>query len=120
LVCALSSRPASMRGVSVTLEPPSERIPITTLPFLLENLLWQCLDFAFNAAKEDKAVAVGAEVTEGSVKVTFTGIKPSWRRQTEPFPGEREKAFLLALDAEMVLDEGSEALVLRIATNRIL
>jgi C4-dicarboxylate-specific signal transduction histidine kinase len=120
LVCALSARPASMRGVTVTLEPPSEKIPITTLPFLLENLLWLCLDFAFDAAKDDKVVAVRAEVAEGSARVTFAGIKPSRGERAEGFPGEREKAFLRALDAEMVLDEGSGELVLRIATNRIL
>jgi len=120
LVCALSARPASMRGVTVTLEPPADKIPITTLPFLLENLLWLCLDFAFDAAKDDKAVTVRAEATKGSARVTFSGIKPSTGERAERFPGEREKVFLSALDAEIVPDEGSGALVLRIATNRVL
>jgi C4-dicarboxylate-specific signal transduction histidine kinase len=120
LVCALSMRPASMRGVTVTLEPPSERIPISTSPFLLENLLWLCLDFAFDAVKDDKAIAVRADIAEGIAKITFSGIKPSSGDRENQFPGEREKAFLVALDAEVFLDEGSGELVLHIATNRIL
>ena len=53
---ALSHRFASMRDVGVRLKRNENPVKIRTSAFFLLNLLWLCLDFAMDAANEDKIV----------------------------------------------------------------
>ncbi len=118
LVCALSSRLASMRGVNLTLEPTLEKIPLTTMPFLLENLLWLLLDFAIDSAKADKSVRIRAAVTEGAARVVFSGLELPGKAPAKAFPGEKEKAILQVLGFDVQLDEGAGELILRLSFHR--
>jgi C4-dicarboxylate-specific signal transduction histidine kinase len=56
LVVTLSHRFAAMRDVSVDPKLGESPMMVRTAPFLLMNLLWLCLDFAMDAAGEDKIV----------------------------------------------------------------
>jgi hypothetical protein len=112
LVCTLSGRFASMRGVRLELEPPATRIPIQTNPFFLENLIWLCLDFAMGCAGAGKTVLLRAEKIEGGAKIGFLKLQDLAKTQTDSFPGERETALLQALKAEMAIHNEMGELVL--------
>jgi hypothetical protein len=56
LLVALSGRFASTRGVAVQPKFNEGPLRLKTSPFFLMNLLWLCLDFAMDAAGEDKMV----------------------------------------------------------------
>ena len=75
LLVALSKRFASIRGVTLELEHPADSIIITTNDFLLENLLWRCLDFAMDATGEDKTVVMHIDKAGNSAVIRFSGIE---------------------------------------------
>lgn len=75
LIVALSNRVASMRGVTLELNTSTSPLFIITNNFFLENLLWQCLDFAMDAAGQDKTVSLNAEMTENQAVIRFSQLE---------------------------------------------
>jgi signal transduction histidine kinase len=117
LMAALSGRFAYMRGVK--LEPASmgSSATITTKPFLLENLVWLCLDFAMDRAGRGKTVGLIAEKTEDGGRIRFTQLDALGEAPTDKFPGEVEKALLAALKAQITKDVEAGEIVLSISKN---
>jgi len=105
LMCTLSGRFASMRGVTLELDPPSTQVPIITNPFLLQNLIWLCLDFAMGSAGTGKMVVLRAEKIERGAKIRLSKLQDLAKRETGSFPGERETALLQALKADLVIQK---------------
>jgi hypothetical protein len=112
LMCVLSGRFASMRGVRLELEPPATQIPILTNPFFLENLIWLCLDFAMGRAGAGKTVLLKAQKIEGGGKIGFLKLEDLAKSQTDSFPGERETALMQALKAEMAVHKDKSEIYL--------
>jgi C4-dicarboxylate-specific signal transduction histidine kinase len=117
LLAALSGRFAYTRGV--TLEPASmgSSATITTNPFLLENLVWLCLDFAMEMAGRGKTVGLIAEKPENDGRIRFTQLEALGEPLADKFPGEVEKALLVALKAQITKDVEAGELVLTISKN---
>jgi len=109
LMCTLSGRFASMRGVTLELEPASAQISIVTNPFFLQNLLWLCLDFAMSVTGAIKKVVLKAEKIETGAKICFSKLQELGRKEPGPgsFPGEREAALLQALKARLEIQKES-------------
>ncbi len=103
LVCILSGRFASMRGITLGVESPSTQVPVITSPFFLQNLLWLCLDFAMGSAGAGKAVVLRAEKIETGAKIRFSKLQDLAKTDTGSFPGERETALLQALKASLAI-----------------
>lgn len=101
LVIALSKRFASMRGVALELAPSHDPIRITTNQFILENIVWLCLDYAMDAAGRGKRVVVSAEKNGNTILIRFAmpdGITGDLGRI---FPGKREDALVGILSVEL-------------------
>jgi C4-dicarboxylate-specific signal transduction histidine kinase len=115
LLAALSGRLAYTRGVK--LEPASvgSSATIMTNPFLLENLVWLCLDFAIDRAGGGKTVGLIAEKTEAGGRIRFTQLEALGEPPTDKFPGEVEKALLATLKAKITKDVEGGELVLTIS-----
>jgi hypothetical protein len=103
LLCALSGRFAFMRGVTLELEPPLTQISIVTNPFILQNLIWLCLDFAMSSTGVGNKVVLKAEKVETGAKIRFSKLQELGRQEPGSFPGERETALLQALKAGLVI-----------------
>lgn len=101
-MCTLSGRFASMRGITLELEPPSTQVPITTNPFFLQNLIWLCLDFAMGSTGTGKTVALRAERIEKGARIRFSKLQDLGK--TGSFPEDRVKALLQALNADLLVD----------------
>jgi signal transduction histidine kinase len=114
LVTSLSSRFAAMRGVVLAYQAPSTPVMIRTSPFFLENLLWLCLDSAMNAAGAGKTLNLLIVKGEGGVKVTFAPLEHISDTTEQEFTGDRVKALLAALQAELNIDKGKRELSLLI------
>ena len=113
LLAALSLRFASMRGVTLGPEPVSGPVIISCNPFLLENLVWSCLDFAMDLAGEEKNIGLAAEKKGKGVRIRLTGLGGLKEGAVSAFPGEGEKALLAALRAELeVNEEGGELVIM--------
>ncbi len=109
----LSERFAAMRGVTLKPQPPETPLLITTAPFLLENLVWLCLDFAMDAAGAGKTVGLSAEKAENNaVCICFTHLDGLTGSMIDSFPKEREKALPDALKAVIIVYPDAKKMIL--------
>jgi C4-dicarboxylate-specific signal transduction histidine kinase len=115
LVVALSHRFAAMRDVSVDPKLGENPMMVRTAPFVLMNLLWLCLDFAMDAAGEDKIVELVTQKTEAGIQVFFKRLGGLAGAPLKPFPAEPEKRLLDLLRAELEVSAGNQEIIVRIA-----
>ena len=115
LLLALSSRFASTRGVGVQPKDNEGPLKLRTSPFFLMNLLWLCLDFAMDAAGEDKIVELVPQKTEAGIQIFFKGLGGLAGAPLKPFPAEPEKGLCGLLGAELEVSIGNREIVVRIA-----
>ncbi len=101
VVVRLALRFADMRRVTLNLQPAAAPVAVTTRPFLLENLLWCCLDFAMDRAGSGGTVAIGMEKTDDGARVTFNGLGGA---EAPSFPSQEERLLAEALGARTELD----------------
>jgi len=102
LLVELSLRYASMRGVRLEIDRPSDSVTVTTSPFVLLNLLWFCLEYAMTAAGPGKTVEIAAEKTADGAWLRFrklTGMDTA----AGAFPAEPERALMRVLNAQIRL-----------------
>jgi len=112
LLVALSGRFADMQGVKLDPAYPEGQILITTNPFFLENLLFCFLDFAMGVMGKGKRLGIVAEEHEKGVCFRFAGLEGLAKRHGGPFPSEREKGLIEALEADFLFDiEAGEIVV---------
>jgi len=112
LVVCLSERIVSTRGITLTVETGVKPIKVTTNQFVLQNMVWLCLDFAMHVAGEAKTVSVVAEEQENGALLRFAGLKKLLVIPAGSFPTEKEKAFLKLLHAEIRTDVEREEFLL--------
>ncbi len=117
LVLALSGRFASMRGVTMELEPCSDRVAITTIPFFLNNLLWLCMDFAMKATERGGTVRLIIEQTKNGPRIRFTRLEGLVEAPMDEFQGAWGKALLDMLEAEITADTEAAELILSLQKN---
>ena len=109
-----SSRLSDMKRVSFTMDSGSDRIEITTNPFLLQNVIWICLDYVMNRAKSGDTVPVSVEDHDSDVLIRFSGISGLDGMTTCDFPAERETHLFDALNGKLEIDNGAREIVLRL------
>ena len=115
LVAALSGRLAMMREITVELNAEAAPVVVCTNPFLLETLIWFCLEFAMDAAGNEKRVCISAEKTQDKAIVRFTGLAGLALIQPDSFPGGCEKSLLTALNATSAVDIAAGTVVIILA-----
>jgi C4-dicarboxylate-specific signal transduction histidine kinase len=118
LTVDLSTRFADMLGIQLNLEQPMKSVKITTSPFLLENMVYLCLDHAMGTVSEEKKLFIKLDEDGRSVNIRFTGIQSSVNSQASLFPSETETALLKALGAEITLDPEKGWMTLSLLTDR--
>jgi C4-dicarboxylate-specific signal transduction histidine kinase len=112
LVEALSKRLAAMRGVTLKLIPPPETFVFNGNLFLLEHLLWQCLDFVMELVGSGNTVEMSAIQKEQNAEIRLTWSAKVIGAEGDGFPTEREEALLLALKARLdVRSESGEMVI---------
>ncbi len=117
-MAALSERPASMKGVALEVTPPLRPISITTNPFLLEILIWRCLDFAMAVCGTGKTVVLKTERNDQGANITFSQLKRLSDASSRTwFPQDLENALADSLGAEIVVNESVGEIVLGLPEN---
>ena len=113
-MAALSERPAAMKGMTISVEPPPNPITITTNPFFLENMIWLCLDFAMETTgPEGKSLHLTADAEDQWAQVRISGLEgPQDALSQAVFPGKQENALIQALGGRAVLNQTTGELVL--------
>ena len=115
---SLSSRLSDMKRVSFTIDSGSDRIEIATNPFLLQNIIWLCLDYVMNLAKSGDSIPVSVEDHDSDVLIRFSGISGLDDMTTCDFPAERETQLIEALNGKLEINNGARQIVLRLNGNK--
>jgi light-regulated signal transduction histidine kinase (bacteriophytochrome) len=111
-VVRLSERFATMKGVQIKPELPSYPIEISTFPFMLENMVYLCIDYALQNPKEEKIISVSAEKKEDAVQIEFKGISASDEAESD---FTTEAADMLGkLGARIIIKKESGSFILEI------
>lgn len=71
LMTMLAERSASRFGVSLSFKPAQSGLLVRTRPFLLELLIWNCLQFAMARCGEDKTVTIDIGQSAHGPQITF-------------------------------------------------
>jgi len=115
---SLCRRFVSMRGITLDLKPSPKPLTIETNPFLLENLLWLCLDFAMDVTGKENKLSILCEKAQQGARIRFTGLKGLREASARIFPDNPERALLQALDAEFHVDNEAEEMALTLPGHR--
>jgi C4-dicarboxylate-specific signal transduction histidine kinase len=111
-VSMLSQRFAAQRRVSVEVESPGQEVTVTTSPFLLQNLIWCCMDFAMDAMGTGNDLRLKAESTPGGGQVTLSASNDSLADAVDRLSQYCEGALVDALQVKIETDTRSGPLVL--------
>ncbi len=114
----LSSRLSDMKQVSFKVDSRSDRVEITTNPFLLQNIIWLCLDYIMNLTKSGDTVPISVEDHDSDVRIRFSGISGLDGMTTCDFPAERETSLLETLNGKLQIDNSAREIVLRLNVNK--
>ncbi|MCP4690296.1 MAG: hypothetical protein GY859_19745 [Desulfobacterales bacterium] len=112
-VAALGARLMDMRGCTIEISPAGPDATLVTSRFLLENLVWRCLDFATSALPENKNIRLAADKTETGPRIRILGLDGLEKISPDEFPGEGEKALLEALNVDLTIDAANRVIILR-------
>jgi len=111
-MAALCTRLASMKGIAfepvIAEKPPA----IETNLFLLETMLWRCLDFSMSAAGAAKTIKLSAAASGQGIVIHFTGLEEPEDKQGPTFPGEVEHALADALGGKIAFQAEAKKIIL--------
>ncbi len=113
----LCERQASGRGVALELIASGSAVKVTTNPFLLQNIIWLCLDFALEAAGDEKIVKIEVVRDESNKMFINFKIKGFTNESGKAFPTDEEHAILDALHASIVTNPAAEEISLIVPEN---
>ena len=114
VVIKLSIRHAASHGITLKHQPSANPVSITSSPFLLENLVWLCLDKVLNAAGGGKTVSIIAKEVQHGVMIVFKHSGNIRKKPGTLFIGEQENELLSLLKAEMQTNDEAGELTLRL------
>jgi len=103
LVLTIAGRFAALRGLSLEPSWGEKRVTVETDPFLLQQLLWVCLEFAMSVCGEAKKVLVGLEASSRGADVLFSGLEIPVSTFREHLPPEAG-TLMEVLGAELSTD----------------
>jgi C4-dicarboxylate-specific signal transduction histidine kinase len=115
LIISIAQRLASMREARVDLRLPDPPVTVVTNPFLLENLIWSCLEFLLMG--NHKTIRIIPESTEGEIKIRLIGQFAFKDDPGKPFPSGKEEALLTSLKAEIRMKPQSGEMILFLSQN---
>lgn len=118
LMIKLSARFSDMVGVSFTMGSHFDPVKIETNPFLLQNVIWFCLDNIMNLAKNGDTVSIAVENNGCDVLIRFFGISGLDGMTNCDLPAERETILLKALNGKLQIDNGAGEIVLCLNGNK--
>jgi len=102
LVISLVQRLAAMREARVELVLPDHPVMAVTNLFLIENIIWLCLEFFLT--ENHKVVKLIPETTGEGVRIRLVGQFGFPDDPGRAFPSEVEKALLKILKAELRME----------------
>jgi len=114
LVANLAGRLAAMRKLTIQVTPPPTPLIFFGNPFLLQNLIWLCLEFAFTATDNNGTLLLIPTKDDTNVTLRIGGIDGLDDDFANRMPAGNED-LLAALGARLSADVNSKELILHLA-----
>ncbi len=111
LVGNLAGRPAAMRKLSIVVDPPPTPVMVGNNPFLVQNLVWLCLEFAFGATTEGGTLRLAVERKDDCASLQIGGLDGLKEDFAALMPAGHAD-LLLAAGAKLITDMGKKELTL--------
>jgi signal transduction histidine kinase len=112
LVISLGERIATMRGVKLRAVESGDPVIIRTDPFVLETLIWLCIESALGARLAEKTLTMLPELGGRGARVRFKGIENLHELKGDGSRLLELGAFAEKTGAELTLDEQAGEIVL--------
>jgi C4-dicarboxylate-specific signal transduction histidine kinase len=118
-VLSLAHRFISMKNCTVDFKPSNNPSSINSNPFLLNNLLWFCLEYAMENTGPEKKIGIHCMSVEAKVRVSFSGIPdaPEKKHPCHLF-SEEGNAVLQSLGGEIGFDPETDSMILVLPKNQ--
>lgn len=114
MMTRLAQRTASTKRTVLEHKIPETPIVLTTRPFLLENVIWLCLNAVIDAAAAPATITLIAEPVAGGVQVSLNGLEEDILvSQTKSFLGGEPEVLLNALGADWTIAPEAGAVIVR-------
>lgn len=117
LVLIIAGRFAALRGISMEPSLGEKRVTVETDPFLLQQLLWVCLELAISFCGKEKKVIVGLDASNRGAVVFFSGLDIPVSTFREHLPPEAG-TLMEVLGAELSTEPGGTMLCIRLSGRR--
>ena len=116
MTLSLSGRFARLKGVMMELNPSSPNVAVTTNPFFLSHLLWLCMEFALDAAGEDKRITIDIKEQGSEIRICFTGLCTGSYEPRKALFAETGKEIMAYLNASLKADEENRRICITMPT----
>jgi C4-dicarboxylate-specific signal transduction histidine kinase len=104
LSASLAQRVASMHGVVLEPEGVEKPVQVRTDPFLLQNLIWLCLDFIMEGGGSPNHIRLVPEIRGNEACIHFTGAERC--PPGSVFPTQSLETLCKAVGARLTMIEG--------------
>jgi len=74
LLSNLFQRAAAMKGIVLEAQSSENNVTIRTNPFILENMIWLCVNVAMEFVTVSKKMILAGEKTNDGVRICFSGL----------------------------------------------
>jgi signal transduction histidine kinase len=118
LLVALHRRPAAMQQVELEPRPAESAVVVSTMPFLLLNVLALMLVHALHTIPGGGILTIAVGHSQSEAELGFGGLQNLADLPTDKFPGEHENALLTALDAKAIIESEACRIVVRLPMQR--
>ena len=117
LITDLAGRHASMKGVTLKAEASTEKITVTTNPFLLENLLWACLNFVMESESCPETIGITALSVQDGARIRFSGLRDMALPQDDTISKKVMDAIIGALEGDLKIVQGEGEIIIDLPEN---
>ena len=111
-VTSVGQRIASMHGVTLQAESAGNPVVIRTIPFVLENLIWLCLELGMSARLSEKTLTVIPDLGGKGPRIRIKGLQGLRDLNGDASLARRLGVLAGVAGAELTVDEESGEIVL--------
>jgi len=112
LIIRLSHRFASMKVVTLNLICSDNSISVTTNPFLLEALIFHCLECSMASLEKGAQLDISLEKKQQEAMVSFKPFEI--KNLSSDFPSEKENALIKMLNTTLTINNDEKSIILNI------
>jgi len=114
----MTSRLTINRGVRLALSSPGKDLVLTTSPFLLKQLVWQCICLLMEEMYDSKEVQINIAGGDKSVILLFKGVAVS-KEAFDLFVSKEANALRSPINYDITRDENTGELVLIVRSSSL-